>query len=493
MKSFALLLALGVVSSVVYAQPLCGSAAYHEKLGADDDNVKSSAELPDDDGGFPFLTQFMFLIMGALVFFMQAGFAMLEAGSVGESSVTSILFKNVLDVFLGAVAYFLFGYAISYGLPVRDASKDPEKSTRGGFMGIRGGLWALEEVDLCTYSDFFYQWTFAATTATIVSGAMAGRTKVSGYFVYSMFLTGFIYPVVVHWTWSGDAWLANEGYSDFAGSGIVHVTGGIAALMGAIMVGPRKIFIESADKDDIAGHSMPLVALGTFILIFGFFGFNGGSVLSLGNEFDTALISLAIVNTVMAAAGGGATAGIIYKIRAKKYGLSIICNGGIAGMVAICAGADSMYPWAAWITGAFGGMAFFGVSRLLNRLRIDDAIDAVGVHAGAGLAGLICKPFFAFNGGIFYGNKEKVGGYMLGWNIAGVLLIIIWTVFSTGILFLALKKMGMLRVDDGVLNSDFENKESIDMHEHGEAAYDIPAGSGSPKKVPKANAVGPAP
>lgn len=220
---------------------------------------------------------------------------------------------------------------------------------------------------------------------------------------------------------------------------------------------------------------MPLVTLGTFILIFGFFGFNGGSVLSMGNELDTALIALAIVNTVMAAAGGGAAAGLIYKYRAKKYGLTMICNGGIAGMVAICAGADSMYPWAAWLTGVFGGMCFFAVSRLLNRLRIDDAIDAVGVHAGAGLAGILCKPFFAFNGGIFYGNEDKVGGYMLGWNIAGVLIIIIWTLFTSGVLFIVLKKTGMLRVDDLIINSDFRKTETIDQHEHGEVAYNIPS------------------
>lgn len=409
-------------------------------------------------------TQFFFLVMGAFVFFMQAGFALLEAGSVRSSTATSILFKNLGDVYIGAIMWWAVGYAWAYG-----------STTEGDFIGSSGDEYFLNNVSFCSYSDWFFQWTFAATAATIVSGAMAGRTQLTAYLVYSAVLSGFIYPVVVHWTWnSSNAWLADKGYSDFAGSGIVHVTGGIAALMGCTIVGPRLEFTDAVDRDDIPGHSTVLQALGTFILIFGFFGFNGGSVLSFESTEDTGLISLAIVNTVLACAGGGVTSTMLWWFKTRKWSLGMACNGAIAGMVAVCAGADAMFPWAAHLTGAIGALFFFGTSRLLKRVGIDDAIDAVGVHAGAGLAGLICKPFFTFNDGIVYGASTDHGfdaGKMLGWNLLGFIIIASWVAATTGALFATLRRVDLLRIDGESLRADHDGKQSLDEMKHGERAY----------------------
>lgn len=421
--------------------------------------------------------QFFLVIMGSLVFFMQAGFALLEAGSTGVYSVTSILFKNVADVFVGAIAWFAVGYAIAYG----DDGSEAELKMFGR------GYYFMHNVGLCEYANWFYQWTFAATAVTIVSGAMAGRTQLKAYIVYSTIITAFVYPTIVHWTWSGNAWLASGnfdddqvGYSDFAGSGIVHMTGGVAALVGAYFVGPRgtTVFENYADKAEIPGHSMPLVALGTFILFFGFIGFNGGSVLS-ADQASMPIMGLAVVNTVMAASGGGVMAEAInmHGFRRNHFSLMQMCNGGIAGMVSICAGANVVYPWAAFVIGMGGGAAFKLTSHLVHRAQIDDAIDAAAVHMGPGFWGLIAVAFFAMDpadepamthdfGGIFYGGGTDAWN-RLGWNVAGGLVILVWTGTLTSIIFFALNKFGMLRTCDSKLNA----LGGLDFAEHGEMAY----------------------
>jgi len=413
----------------------------------------------DDDLGFT--TQFMFLVTGALVFIMQGGFAMLEAGSVGSSCVTNILFKNMCDTLISGLMWFTVGWGFAYGGHSTD------------FIGGDSFFMMRDYISPCRYSDWFFQWTFCATTATIVSGAMAGRTQLAAYIVYSIVLTGWVYPVVVHWCWDATGWLVvgddeGHGYSDFAGSGIVHACGGTAALVGAVMVGPRGTadFEVYENKWDIPGHNMPLVSLGTVILIFGFFGFNGGSVLSLETKDDAALISLAIVNTVMAATGGGLVAIVIQRVFHKHWSLMLACNGAIAGMVSVCASADTVWPWAALVIGMIGGIAFYSWSLLLHKLGVDDAIDAVGVHLGAGLWGVIAKPLFMTRGGdgILYGGGDEAWK-MLGWNIAGVISIMVWTGGIMLITFGSLKAAGMLRVSDEHINR------GIDIIEHGEAAY----------------------
>ena len=397
---------------------------------------------------------------------MQAGFAMLEAGSVASFGVTNILFKNLMDVVVGAIIYWAVGWSFSYG---------EGDGNDNDFIGT--GNYFLNDLSACRYTEWFYQWTFAATAATIVSGAMAGRTRLTAYLAYTIVIVGFIYPTVVHWTWSGNAWLAEDGYADFAGSGIVHMVGGMVALVGAYFVGPRSDGVHrrfDVNRSEIPGHSMPLVAIGTMILIFGFFGFNGGSVLAYDVDDPTGgqlALGLAVVNTVLSAAGGALAATTMNRVVGSyKWSLMMTCNGAIAGMVSICASANEVYPWAAFVIGFIGGFAYVFWSRLLYRLKIDDAIDAVGVHYGAGFWGLIANAFFNFEKGILY-DKDDAGEF-LGWQIAGGLVITVWSGGLAVILFGTLNAFGVLRIPDAAL------QEGVDKHEHGEVAYVFVGGGG---------------
>eukprot|EP00729_Bicosta_minor_P010357 gene10357-11184_t len=378
-----------------------------------------------------------------------AGFACLEAGSIGSTSVTNVLFKNLCDAMIGAPVWWAVGYAFAFGTGAKFIGDD-------GFFMINVGD--------CDKAMWFYQWTFAATCSTIISGAMAGRTQLAAYLIYSIVVTGFIYPVIVHWTWSGNAWLADKGYLDFAGSGIVHVSGGIAGLVGAIFVGPRgtEIFENYENKQDIEGHSMPLVALGTIILIFGFFGFNGGSVLAMDTVGDAVLLSTAVINTVLAASGGAISAVSYNRLFNKKWSLMQACNGCIAGMVAICAGADRVDTWAALLIGTIGGLSFKLWSWAVHKAGVDDAVDAAAVHAGAGIWGVLAAAMFDNTAGAFY---AKEGFETFGWHLAGVLIIIAWTGITSAIMFGSLKMAGYLRVPDEHIEL------GVDMAEHGEWAY----------------------
>jgi len=419
-------------------------------------------------------TQFFFIYCGSLVFFMQAGFALLEAGSVQKVVTVNILFKNLADVLVGAFVWWTLGYAFAYG---KNGSSDLPKD-QNDFIGNSG--YFLQNIGFCEYSFYFYQWTFAATAVTIVSGAVAGRTQLKAYMGYSILLIGFVYPTVVKWTWSYNGWLwqgtntdgekvfeageDNMGYRDFAGSGIVHVLGGTAALVGAWMVGPR---VGWTKEDGITGHSMPLVFLGTMILSFGFIGFNGGSVLAMDTTSHAAGASLAVVNTILAGSGGGVVMEIWSRGFDKKWSMVTMCNSALAGMVAVCAGADSYWPWAAWIVGMCGGLGFRFVSRMIRKAEIDDAIDACGVHLGGGMVGVLLRPFFDKADGLFYGHG--VGWTMLGWNIAGLVVIVVWTGAWMYLLFKILSVTGNLRVSD----AEQAGPGGIDAHEHGEDSYSL--------------------
>lgn len=436
----------------------------------------------------------MLIVLGALVMFMQAGFAMIEAGSMGVTSVVSVLFKNMGDCLIGALAWFTFGWAWAYGTIEGESPDSPTTSTQW-FIGSSG--YFMQNLNPCQYPMWFYQWTFAATTATIVSGAVAGRTQLAAYLAYTLWLVAFVYPTIVHWTWSGQAFLAQgaisgpnagTGYFDYAGSGIVHCTGGTAALVGAYMVGPRgtKDFVRDGlepfenvkDKSEIHGHSMPLVALGTLILFFGFLGFNGGSVLALESVADAVTMSLAVCNTVLAASGGGLASVLTAFLSNRKYwSLMEMCNGTIAGMVAICAGANTVYPWAAWVIGFIGGLVYKAWSKMVAKAGIDDPIDAAAVHLGAGAWGVIAVTLFAMDkesplnnygmGGIFYDAYDRLPWVRLGWALLGLLIIISWTAANMFMVFFAVHKLNLLRVDDAIIAGEG----GLDKHEHGEYAY----------------------
>ena len=315
----------------------------------------------------------------------------------------------------------------------------------------------------------FFQFVFAATATTIVSGAMAERTQFGAYLMYSFFITGFVYPVVAHWGWSSEGWLADRGFMDFAGSSIVHSTGGAAALMGAIVIGPRHgRFNQNGDPVDMPGHSTVLSCLGGLLLWTGFYAFNGGSELGLFNG-SASQVGLVIVNTTLAAAGGAliALAAMWWQIR--KWSLLTAINGALAGMVSICSGCNAVEAWAAFVIGCIAGMVYIAWSNTLLRFGVDDVIDASPVHLGAGIWGTLATPIFAHNAnldnnGILYEwNRESFKQF--GYNLAGSVTITAWSAILCGVFFLVLKQFDLLRISEEM------ELEGMDIKKHGEPAY----------------------
>ena len=454
------LLALGLIS-VVSAQE---GEALDELIGADLISAVDTAWL---------------LIAGFLVFFMQAGFAMLTAGFVRSQETANILMKNMIDACVGGVSFWLFGWAFAYG--VSDASNE--------FIGL--GNFALNQFD--SYADWFFQFAFAAAAATIVAGALAGRTKYSAYLIYTVVITGFIYPVVVHWGWDtttwmgaftdGDTWLGN-GYVDFAGSGIVHTVGGIAGLMGAIVVGARLgKYGPNGEVRAIPGHNVSIATLGMFILWFGWYGFNAGSTLALSGG-AAALAAHVAATTTLAAAAGGITAMLWSRFRTGRYDTGLTINGILAGLVAITAGCATVDPWAAVVIGGLGAVVmYYGVQLLDSVFRVDDPVGAVSVHAFAGIWGVIAVGLFSSEAGMTaagYANPQHYGLFLgggaeqLAMQLIGILAIVGWTAVTAGVLFLAIRFTVGLRV------SEEEEMRGLDLIEHGIDAYPDfgPSGSG---------------
>merc|ERR1719387_2148167 len=337
------------------------------------------------------------LLCGAMVMFMHAGFAVLEAGSIRQKNATSVLLKNLSTVCIGTVTWYFWGYATAYGVKENDPS---------GFWGSKyfagadlvpfenGAL--VDQIGTVPTQDWFFQWAFCATSATIVSGGVAERIQLPIYGLFCTIMTGLIYPVVVYWTWTSDGWLVQKGYSDFAGSGIVHLTGGIAALVGAILCGPRTG--RFSEPDNFNPHNMGLVALGTFILWFGFYGFNCGSTLVMSTAADATSAALVAMNSTIAGSAGALTVFavrlVVAMIRKQEqiYDLAGMCNGVLAGLVAICAGVGAMEPGYAFLVGIFGGIFHELGHWLLLVLKIDDPLDAFSVHGMGGIAGMLLRP-----------------------------------------------------------------------------------------------------
>ncbi|MCY3504667.1 MAG: ammonium transporter [Chloroflexi bacterium] len=422
------------------------------------------------------------LIAGFLVFFMQAGFAMLTAGFVRSKETANILMKNMIDACVGGISFWLVGWAFAYG--VSDASNE--------FIGL--GNFGLNQLAEAGYghADWFFQFAFAAAAATIVAGALAGRTKYSAYLIYTVVVTGFIYPVVVHWGWDGttwmgaftdDIWLGN-GYVDFAGSGIVHTVGGITGLMGAIAVGARLgKYGPNGEVRAIPGHNISIATIGMFILWFGWYGFNPGSTLGLSGGGASLAASVA-VTTTLAAGAGGITAMLWSRFRTGRYDAGLTINGILAGLVAITAGTATVDPWASVVIGAVGALVmYYGVQLLDARFRIDDPVGAVSVHAFAGIWGVLAVGLFSSEAGMTaagYANPQHYGlflgggGEQLLMQLIGIAAIVGWTAVTGGILFFAIKFTVGLRV------SEEEEMRGLDLIEHGVDAYPDfgPSGSG---------------
>jgi len=408
------------------------------------------------------------MLAAFLVFFMQAGFAMVEAGFVRAKNVGNILMKNMLDCSAGALAFWAVGWGIAYGLS-GDASN--------GFAG--NGHFFL--VDFDDWASWIFQFAFAATAATIVSGAMAERTKFRAYLCYSVFITAFIYPVVVHWAWDGNGWLTaftddpigTNGYLDFAGSGVVHMVGGFAALMGAIMVGPRLgKYGKDGSINPIPGHSISLATLGVFILWFGWYGFNPGSTLALTGGFAELAAKVA-VNTTLAAGAGAVTAAFLSSFRTGNFDVGLSLNGALAGLVAVTAPCAVIDPWAAVVIGMIAAPILMLGIEGLDRLKIDDPVGAVSVHGFCGAWGVLSVGLFASEAGIAqayvasdsYGLLLGGGAEQLGIQALGVAVIAGWTVVTSGVLFAVIKYTVGLRV------SPEEEERGLDLGEHAMEAY----------------------
>jgi Amt family ammonium transporter len=391
------------------------------------------------------------MVATALVFIMHAGFAMLEAGMTRSKNAANIIGKNLMTISLGMVVYYAIGWGLMYGESV------------AGLFGSDGFFLSTAAYDTAETGytleiDFAFQAMFAATAATIVSGAVAERMKFGAYVAVAVVMTGLIYPVVGAWTWGG-GWVAELGFADFAGSTIVHMTGGVAALVGAAFLGPRigKFDPATGKARGIPGLSMPLAALGTLLLFFGWFGFNGGSVLALDGE----VIGIVIVTTALAGGAGGTAAGIYTRLMNGKWDVAMIANGILAGLVGITAGADSVSSEMAILVGLLAGVLVAVSVTAIDSLKIDDPVGAISVHGTCGILGTLWVGLAASDGGLFFGG----GAELLLAQVIGIVGVAAWVGISTAILFGVLKAMGQLRV------SEEEEIEGLDVHEHGVAGY----------------------
>lgn len=387
-----------------------------------------------------------------LVFFMQAGFALVETGFTRAKNAVNILMKNLMDFSVGSLAFFLVGFGLMFG------------ATNGLFGTTLFGLKGVEMGTPWEWTFLIFQTVFAATAATIVSGAMAERTKFGSYLIYSAVITLVIYPVFGSWAWGNllltdnDSWLAARGFHDFAGSTVVHSVGGWLALAGAIVLGPRLgKYTKEGKPNAILGHSMPLATLGVFILWFGWFGFNPGST-TAGNGS----IGYIAVTTNLAAAAGAVMALVTAWTVLKKPDISMTLNGALAGLVAITAPCDGVSPLGAIAIGAVAGvLVVLSVMFIDYVLKVDDPVGAVSVHAVNGLWGTLSFGLFSTTSGLFYGHGFK----QLGVQLLGAGTAFVWA-FGLGlVLFFALKKTVGLRV------SAEEEIKGLDIEEHGNEAY----------------------
>ena len=386
------------------------------------------------------------LLSGILVFFMQAGFTLVESGMTRSKNAVNIAMKNLLDICVGSISFWLIGYSLMYG-----------DTSNGWFFW--SGLFQGEGADL------FFQTMFAATAATIVSGAIAGRTKYTTYIIFSVVITAFIYPISGGWQWQGEGWLTKLGFIDFAGSSIVHSVGGWAALVGAIMVGPRIGKFVNGKVLPIPGHNQILATLGVFILWLGWFGFNGGSQLAWGGA-DAVGASNVVLITNLAAAAGGLGALITTRIWYGKHNLSQTLNGALAGLVSITAGCGNMSDIGAVMAGLIGGiLVVFSIEIIEKKLKIDDAIGAASVHGVVGVWGTVVIGLWGINGDTGIGLFNGGGASQLGVQALGALAYAVWAVVLSFIVF------GILKATIGLRVSKEVEIEGLDISEHGSIAY----------------------
>ena len=380
------------------------------------------------------------VVAGILVMFMQPGFMLVETGFTRSKNSVNIVMKNFMDFSVGAVTYWAFGFALAYG-----------GTTLGGFLAY--GNFFLEG-DSITY---FFQVVFAATAATIVSGAVAERTKFSAYVLFQPFICGVIYPIVTHWVWSGQGWLGDLGFIDFAGSGVVHMVGGFAALAGVQIVGPRiGKYDDNGNPQVIPGSSMVAGALGVFILWFGWYGFNVGSALA---AVDVDLAAIAVTTTLSAAAGS--ITAMYTSMISGKPNVGMTLNGALAGLVGITAGCANVNNLGAVLIGLVSGVLVVYSINFFEKRGFDDAVGAVSVHGICGIWGVLAVAIFDTSDGLFYGG----GTSLFGPQLIGILAIAAWAYGTSFLVFKVIDSTVGLRV------TAEEEVAGLDASEHGTTAY----------------------
>lgn len=403
------------------------------------------------------------LLAAMLVFFMQPGFALCEAGFTRSKNTANILFKNFVDFTFGSLLFWFIGFGLMFG------------NNGEGFVGTPNfGDLSFFDNGLPVEGFLIFQTVFCATSATIVSGAMAERTKFSMYVIYSVFISLLIYPISGHWTWGG-GWLCNGDetsfmmttfgatFHDFAGSAIVHSVGGVLAFVGAICLGPRLGKYDKNGKSRaIPGHNLMAAALGVFILWFGWFGFNPGSQLAASGEVNRVAISHVFLTTNLAAVAGGFATMFTSWIKYGKPSLSLTLNGVLAGLVGITAGCDLVAPWAAVVIGLVCGVALvFSIELIDTKLHIDDPVGASSVHGVCGILGTVMTGLLAIEGGALTGG----GWGFFGAQCFGVLVIDLWAAITGVVLFWGIKFVKGIRVDKRI------EEEGLDIYEHGESCF----------------------
>ncbi len=396
------------------------------------------------------LDTFYFLVMGAFVMWMAAGFSMLEAGLVSTKSTVEILTKNIALYSIASIMYMIVGYNLMY--PSDGTGVIPAVSFfLGGDNAVEDVVASGGDIYYSGLSDFFFQVVFVATAMSIVSGAVAERMKLSSFLIFSIVMTGLIYPLQGYWKWGG-GFLDAAGFQDFAGSGVVHLCGAAAALAGVLLLGARSGKYEDGKINAIPGANMPLATLGTFILWLGWFGFNGGSELMVSNVGEANAVSMVFVNTNASAAGGVIAALLLSKIMFGKFDLSMGLNGAIAGLVSITAEPLAPAPEQAALIGAVGGIIVVFSVIFLDKMRVDDPVGAISAHGTAGIWGLIAVAFT---------NSDAT----IGVQLYGTIVIFLWTFIAAGITW------GILKVIMGIRVSKEAEEVGVDVSECGMEAY----------------------
>ena len=396
------------------------------------------------------LDTFYFLVMGAFVMWMAAGFSMLEAGLVSTKSTVEILTKNIALYSIASIMYMIVGYNLMY--PSDGTGVIPAVSFfLGGDNAVEDVVASGGDIYYSGLSDFFFQVVFVATAMSIVSGAVAERMKLSSFLIFSVVMTGLIYPLQGYWKWGG-GFLDAAGFQDFAGSGVVHLCGAAAALAGVLLLGARSGKYENGKINAIPGANMPLATLGTFILWLGWFGFNGGSELMVSNVGEANAVSMVFVNTNASAAGGVIAALLLSKIMFGKFDLSMGLNGAIAGLVSITAEPLAPAPEQAALIGAVGGIIVVISVIFLDKMKVDDPVGAISAHGTAGIWGLIAVAFT---------NSDAT----IGVQLYGTIVIFLWTFIAAGITW------GILKVIMGIRVSKEAEEVGVDVSECGMEAY----------------------